>query len=145
MKTVHYIYDLDDQISFGKYSGKTIKEILDINPDYFCWCIENLGSFALSAEAMAVLSAAVEQVEDSVTKLNNERLQDGETQKHRLQREENERDRYEAKNDYDEYDDGYGSHFGEFAGSYAQDVEGFSDDVINDAFEGDPDLYWNID
>lgn len=42
------------------------------------------------------------------------------------------------------YDD-YGSHYGEFAGSYAQDVMGYSDDVINDAFEGDPDNYWNID
>lgn len=40
---------------------------------------------------------------------------------------------------------GYGSHFGEYAGSYAQDVMGYSDDVINDAFEGDPDAYWNID
>lgn len=39
----------------------------------------------------------------------------------------------------------YGIHYGEFAGSYAQDVEGYSDDVINDAFEGDPDAYWNID
>jgi hypothetical protein len=39
----------------------------------------------------------------------------------------------------------YGSHYGEFAGSYAQDVMGYSDDVINDAFEGDPDAYWNID
>ena len=43
------------------------------------------------------------------------------------------------------YDDDYGHHYGEFAGSYAQDVMGFSDDVINDAFEGDPDMYWNID
>jgi hypothetical protein len=42
-------------------------------------------------------------------------------------------------------DNNYGSHYGEFAGSYAQDVMGYSDDVINDAFEGDPDNYWNID
>ena len=41
--------------------------------------------------------------------------------------------------------DDYGTHYGEFAGSYAQDVMGYSDDVINDAFEGDPDAYWNID
>lgn len=39
----------------------------------------------------------------------------------------------------------YGSNYGEYAGSYAQDVMGYSDDVINDAFEGDPDAYWNID
>lgn len=42
-------------------------------------------------------------------------------------------------------DDDYGTHYGEFAGSYAQDVMGYSDDVINDAFDGDPDAYWNID
>lgn len=39
----------------------------------------------------------------------------------------------------------YGQSYGEYAGSYAQDVMGYSDDVINDAFEGDPDNYWNID
>lgn len=36
-------------------------------------------------------------------------------------------------------------HYGVFAGTYAQDVAGFSDDVINDAFDGKPDAYWNID
>lgn len=39
----------------------------------------------------------------------------------------------------------YGSHYGKYAGSYAQDVMGYSDDVIDDVFEGDPDAYWNID
>lgn len=43
------------------------------------------------------------------------------------------------------WEDDYGTHYGEYAGSYVQDVMGFSDDVINDAFEGDPDAYWNID
>ena len=42
-------------------------------------------------------------------------------------------------------EDTYGSHYGEFSGTYAQDVMDYSDDVINDAFEGDPDAYWNID
>ena len=45
--------------------------------------------------------------------------------------------------DYDDED--YGTSYGDFAGTYAQDVEGYSDDVIYDAFEGDPDAYWNID
>lgn len=39
----------------------------------------------------------------------------------------------------------YGSRFGQYSGSYAQDVVGLSDDVIDDAFEGDPEAYWNID
>ena len=43
------------------------------------------------------------------------------------------------------FDEDYGKHFGEFEGSYAQDVMGYSDDVINDAFDGDPEVYWNID
>ena len=32
-----------------------------------------------------------------------------------------------------------------YNGSYAQDVEGYSDDDIDTIFDGDPDAYWNID
>lgn len=35
--------------------------------------------------------------------------------------------------------------YNEYNGSYAQDVMGYSDQTIGDAFEGDPDAYWNID
>lgn len=35
--------------------------------------------------------------------------------------------------------------YNEYRGSYAQDVMGYSDQEIDDAFEGDPDAYWNID
>ena len=42
-------------------------------------------------------------------------------------------------------EDDYGTHYGEYAGTYAQDVMGYSDDVINDAFDGEPDAYCNID
>lgn len=41
-------------------------------------------------------------------------------------------------NYYDEYEDKY-------AGTYAHDVEGYSDDDIDTIFDGDPDAYWNID
>ena len=51
-------------------------------------------------------------------------------------------DEYKYKDDFDE---DYGSRYGEYEGSYAQDVAGYSDDVIGDAFEGDPDAYWNIE
>ena len=37
------------------------------------------------------------------------------------------------------------SSFGNYEGDYAQDYEGYSDDIIDDAFEGDADAYWNID
>lgn len=32
-----------------------------------------------------------------------------------------------------------------YNGSYAQDVEGWSDQDIDDVLDGDPDAYWNID
>ena len=39
----------------------------------------------------------------------------------------------------------YTHSYDEFAGTYAQEVMGFSDEVINDAFEGDPEACWNVD
>ena len=39
----------------------------------------------------------------------------------------------------------YGRTYGMYAGSYAQEVGGYSDEAIRDAFDGDPDAYWNID
>ena len=35
--------------------------------------------------------------------------------------------------------------YGKYAGSYAQDEMGYSDDDIDTIFDGDPDAYWNID
>lgn len=43
-------------------------------------------------------------------------------------------DYYEEEKTYNNYN-----------GSYAQDVEGWSDQDIDDVFDGDPDAYWNID
>lgn len=56
--------------------------------------------------------------------------------------------RYEDDEDYgyggyDDYDDD--CHYGAYAGTYAQDVAGYSDEAIDAAFDGDPDAYWNID
>lgn len=42
------------------------------------------------------------------------------------------------------YDDDYYDE-DRYAGSYAHDVEGYSDEDIDAAFEGDQDAYWNID
>lgn len=73
---------------------------------------------------------------------------DGETEEiwlHDLNSKHIERSRNTYYQDNDMDDDDYGTHYGEYAGTYAQDVAGYSDDVINDAFDGEPDAYWNID
>ena len=46
---------------------------------------------------------------------------------------------YDFDYDYDE------PTYERYRGSYAQDVEGWSDQDIDDVFDGDPDAYWNID
>lgn len=52
--------------------------------------------------------------------------------------------------DYD-YSDEYNTRYEErptynrYSGSWAQDVEGYSDDDIDTIFDGDPTAYWNID
>lgn len=33
----------------------------------------------------------------------------------------------------------------EYAGTYAHDVAGYSDEDIDTIFDGEPDAYWNID
>ena len=35
--------------------------------------------------------------------------------------------------------------YDEYNGTYVQDVEGWSDQMIGDALDGEPDAYWNID
>jgi hypoxanthine-guanine phosphoribosyltransferase len=57
---------------------------------------------------------------------------------------------YSDSDDYDYADDCYDYYDDEdtyerYNGSYAQDVEGWSDQDIDEVFDGDPDAYWNID
>ena len=53
---------------------------------------------------------------------------------------------YDEQEDYyDEYDDSEERHYEEFAGTYAQEVAGYSDEDIYDIFDGNPEAYWNID
>lgn len=140
MAQVCYIYDLDDKIAFGKHEGKTIQEILDCDAQYIYWCINNLESFGISADAMKAAKAKVITF-GAVEKVNAERINCGTTQKRRLERQ---KAREEECYDYYE-EDFYPQHYGAYAGTYAQDVEGLSDEFIEDALGGDPDAYWNID
>lgn len=50
----------------------------------------------------------------------------------------------EDEDDYPENNDNF-SDYGRYAGTYAQDVVGWTDEMIDDALDGDPDAYWNID
>lgn len=45
-------------------------------------------------------------------------------------------------NFYDYYDD---ENYGRYSGTYVQDEEGWSDEMIDEVLDGCPDAYWNID
>ena len=48
-------------------------------------------------------------------------------------------------NDYEPYYYDEEPTYDHYNGSYAQDVEGWSDQDIDDVLDGDPDAYWNLD
>jgi hypothetical protein len=45
-------YGLNDRISFGKYEHDTIEEILDKDPDYIEWALDQIEGFSLDEEAL---------------------------------------------------------------------------------------------
>lgn len=126
-------YTLDTEFTFGKFQGNTLRQVIDIQPSYLDWCSLNLDHFYMSNEVIEDIKGVIPDFklsDEGFAKLN---------------------DKYEVweneqENDYDDYDDYHEREsFGQYAGSYAQDVEGLSDDFINDVLDGDPDAYWNID
>lgn len=127
-------YTLDTEFTFGKYKGKTVKEVLELHPNYIDWCAINLDHFYISDETITEIKDIRPYF--TITEEGKQKLVD----KYSTWENEQEQDDYD---DYDEYD--RRESYGQYAGSYAQDVEGLSDDFINDVLDGDPDAYWNID
>lgn len=50
-KDVQYLH-ADDTFSFGKYQGRTIKEVANENPDYLIWINENNDSVAIDIQSI---------------------------------------------------------------------------------------------
>ena len=40
-------YTLSDQLTFGKYRGMTIQEVMQKDADYIEWCKKNIGEFVV--------------------------------------------------------------------------------------------------
>ena len=120
-----YIEHLDDKFDFGKFSGCTFAEVVEFNPEYISWVVENVSlifpRFEISYSFEAMRNLRIAEFED---------LED---------------ENYEEFDDHGFYDDSESPTYGRYAGSYAQDDMGYSDDDIDTIFDGDPDAYWNID
>jgi hypothetical protein len=124
-------YNLDTEFTFGKFKGKTIMDILDLQPTYLDWCAINLDHFYISDDVVDEIKAI--KPEFTLTEEGKQKLDDKYKTWESDQEVEND-DYYERESTYEKYN-----------GSYAQDVEGWSDQDIDDVFDGEPDAYWNID
>jgi hypothetical protein len=134
-KKIMKFYDLNTELTFGKYRGKTIKEILSIRASYLNWCSINLDHFYLSDEVIKEMK----EVKPNFS-MSNEAVQKL-TEKYTLWENEQTQNNLDDQ-DYVEDDR---PTYTQYRDSYAQDVEGWSDQAINDAFGGEADAYWNID
>ncbi len=48
-------YDIDSEFTFGKYEGKTIKEVFESDPKYIDFCFNNIDEFYVSPDVMKEL------------------------------------------------------------------------------------------
>lgn len=123
-------YNLDTELTFGKFEGKTVEEVLAIQPSYFDFCLLNLDHFFLSDEVIAEMK--VKNPNFTISEAANQKKQE---------KYDNWQDEKERENEHDDYDDDdYGTSYEKYGG-----YNGWSDDVIDDAFEGDPEMTWNVD
>lgn len=61
------IYFLDTLFDFGKYRGKSLATVFDLNPNYLLWCIENIGNFCIEPKTFEKI------ILDSFTEFNSKR------------------------------------------------------------------------
>jgi broad specificity phosphatase PhoE len=62
-------YDVDSEFTFGKYEGKTIKEVFEKDPKYIDFCYNNIDEFYVSPSVLKELKAGgamhLSQAEDT--------------------------------------------------------------------------------
>lgn len=87
-------YNLDSQFTFGKYEGKTIRQIVDLQPFYIDWCATNLEHFYIS-----------EDVIDEIKKIKPDFILSAEGQQKLDEKYANWECEQESYQDYDDYDD----------------------------------------
>ena len=135
-----YIEHLDDKFHFGKFTGCTFAEVVEYNPEYISWVLENVsGSMCVFGDSVIEELRLIFphfEISPSFEAMRNQRIAEFEN----LEDED-----YEEFDNRSFYDDCEAPTYGRYAGSYAQDEMGYSDDDIDTIFDGDPDAYWNID
>lgn len=114
---------------------------MDVNPSYLNWCIKYCTGIIIRLEDTALEELKLIYPNFIMDKLfESKRVWN-------LTRDPSD---YSYEN-CDDYDDIFFKNYNEypsyesFSGSWAQDIEGYSDDEIDTIFDGDPSAYWSVD
>lgn len=118
-------YSEDDSMSFGKHKGIKIKNLIETDFSYLCWCIINSLSFCVSSEILIPIKLREHPLFYQALELNiiknlvlNDLFCESEMADAKAEAE------FQESNPWDDYSER---------------------DMIDDAFEGDESNLWNID
>ncbi len=60
-------YDVESEFPFGKYEGKTLQEVFDMDPKYIDFCFNNYDEFYVSPDVMKELKNINPKIISSAT------------------------------------------------------------------------------
>ncbi len=162
------IYLKESKFDFGTYKGYEVGMVFFYDPSYVRWCINNVDQFFISDLEDLLKTGVKKQASIRPHYIIGNRLADKEIEDHKTLKEalenytgeieehhfseevikkNNDNARYHQSNrtgyDYIDSDDSdlLGSSGIEMYGGY----NGYDDDTIDCAFEGDPEATWNVD
>ena len=55
IERLYPVIGVDDELTFGKHKGKLLGEVIEHDPAWIKWAIENIATFEVSDEALAAL------------------------------------------------------------------------------------------
>lgn len=144
---MYHFGSINDIFKFGKYSGLPFSAVILTNPEYIYWCLNNIGDFELTISAIREIREFFPSFIIAESFKGHIVLDDGNGDSDDYYSHDY-RDNSYRYDDDEHYEGRYydeDATFGRYAGSYAQDVLGYSDDDIDTIFDGDPSAVWNIE
>lgn len=144
MRRIHQcnFESIEDQFNFGRYRGLSLADVLDINPSYINWCVKHCTGVIFQLE-----DKVIEEIKIVYPHFLMDALFESKRVWNLFRSSYDETEEEDYYDDIDEYDKDYEAipTYDRYGGSWAQDIEGYSDDEIDTIFDGDPSAYWNID
>lgn len=133
----YYFEDISSVFRFGrKYKGLPLSAVIAMDPSYLYWCINTISYFCISNTALKQIRELFPTFIVTESFYNHIDIYDGDYYV-------DEEDDYYEDNKWHNYEDE--TTYERYAGTYAQDEMGWSDDDIDNVLDGEPDAYWNID